>query len=279
MSDITPMPAGGATSPFDSIRRVRDGGSEYWSARELQPLLGYVEWRKFSGCIDEAKRAAAITAGEGNLVDTDKVVERENRGSITVADVELTRYGAYMVAMSCDGRKPEVAAAKTYFAIRTREAETAQPAALPSTRQLAQMVIDAEDAREAAERQVQIERKGREAMESYAKGLEPRAEGYDRLLDGDGTYSVGVVAKMLGSSQNKLFGDLRSAGIFIAKGAMRNTPYQKYMHHFDVKAFEYTREDGTQGNSYKTRVRPSGIDFIARKLGRSVQSGLDEVAS
>ena len=53
----------------------------------------------------------------------------------------------------------------------------------------------------------------------------------------------------------------------------------KYMHHFDVKAFEYTREDGTHGNSYKTRVRPSGIDFVARKVGRTVQAGLDEVAS
>lgn len=28
-------------SPFDSIRKTRKDGSEYWSARDLMPLLGY----------------------------------------------------------------------------------------------------------------------------------------------------------------------------------------------------------------------------------------------
>jgi hypothetical protein len=36
---------------------------------------------------------------------------------------ELTRYASYMTALACDGRKPEVAAAKKYFATKTREAE------------------------------------------------------------------------------------------------------------------------------------------------------------
>ena len=189
--------------------------------------------------------------------------------------------GMYEVVIRSD--KPEAAAFRRWITgtvlpeIRRTGSFNAQPTqpALPSVRELAQMVIDAEDAREVAERQLAIEAKARQAMESYAKDLEPRAEGYDRLMDGDGTYSVGVVAKMLGTSQNKLFGELRSSGVFIAKGAMRNTPYQKYMHHFDVKAFEYTREDGSHGNSYKTRVRPSGIDFVARKVGRTVQVEVD----
>lgn len=155
-----------------------------------------------------------------------------------------------------------------------RDRDQARPMALPSTRELAQMVIDAEDAREAAEKQLGLEVKARQAMESYVKDLEPRAEGYDRFIDSDGTYAVGVVAKMLGTGQNKLFAELRNAKIFIAKGALRNTPYQQYMHHFDVKAFEYTREDGTHGTSYKTRVQPSGVEFIARKLGRTIQQAV-----
>ena len=110
----------------------------------------------------------------------------------------------------------------------------------------------------------------REAMETYAKELEPKAGAYDQYLSGDGTYAVGTVAKMLGLSQNKLFGDLRNAGVLIAKGAMANTPYQKYMHHFAVKAYDYTRTDGTVGTSYTTRVQPSGVDFVARKLGRQI---------
>ena len=50
MSNVIQMPAG--ASPFDSIKRVRPDGSEYWSARDLMPLLGYIEWRKFDGAID-----------------------------------------------------------------------------------------------------------------------------------------------------------------------------------------------------------------------------------
>jgi prophage antirepressor-like protein len=107
----------------------------------------------------------------------------------------------------------------------------------------------------------------RQAMEAYAMELEPKADAYQAFMEADGTYSVGTVAKMLGLSQNKLFAELRNRGVMIAKGAMRNTPYQRYMHHFAVKAFDYTRGDGTTGTSYTTRVQPSGVDFIRRQLG------------
>jgi len=107
----------------------------------------------------------------------------------------------------------------------------------------------------------------REAMAAYARELEPKAANYDRFLSGDGTYSIGAVAKILGRSQNKLFDELRNAGILIAKGAMRNTPYQKYMHHFTVRAHDYTCSDGTVGTSYTTKVQPSGLAFIQAKLG------------
>lgn len=94
----------------------------------------------------------------------------------------------------------------------------------------------------------------------------PKAEAYDTFMDADGTYSIGNVAKMLGMSQNKLFDQLRNCGILISRGAMRNTPYQKYMHHFAVKAFDYERTNGHRGTSYTTRVQPSGIDFIRRRV-------------
>ncbi|WP_440221208.1 phage antirepressor [Dietzia sp. MNB45] len=105
------------------------------------------------------------------------------------------------------------------------------------------------------------------ALEAENKVLAPKAEAYDDFLDATGKYGVGAVAKMLGSSQNKLFRDLRNAGVFIAKGPMRNTPYQKYMHHFEVKAHTFERSNGEQGTSYTTYVQPSGIAFIQRKLG------------
>lgn len=139
---------------------------------------------------------------------------------------------------------------------------------------LIRLATDLKEARAAQLR----EEKARKAMESYARDLEPRADGYDRFLAGDGTYSVGSAAKLLGLSQNKLFTELRNARVLIAKGAMVNAPYQRYMHHFTVKAYSYDRQDGTAGTSYTTRVQPSGLEFIARKLGLP-QPLLPEVAA
>lgn len=125
-------------------------------------------------------------------------------------------------------------------------------AALPSSRLLA---LAAEAAKRAEEAEHELEE------------ARPKVEAYDAFMDADGTYAVGAVAKMLGLSQNKLFDRLRNEGVFIAKGAMRNTPYQQYMRHFTVKATEFERSNGDRGTSYTTRVQSSGVDFIRRKLG------------
>ena len=36
-----------ANLSFESLERLNEHGVEYWSARDLQPCLGYSEWRKF----------------------------------------------------------------------------------------------------------------------------------------------------------------------------------------------------------------------------------------
>lgn len=117
----------GDRSPFDAIRRVTPEGREYWSARELMPLLGYEKWERFADAIGRAK----IVAHNSGYVVADqfpgagKMVELGSGASRRVDDYHLSRYACYLVAMSGDPRKPEVAAALTYFAIKTREAETA----------------------------------------------------------------------------------------------------------------------------------------------------------
>lgn len=48
-------------SPFDAIRHTDERG-EYWSARELMPLLGYTgtgNWQNFERVIHEARVACA----------------------------------------------------------------------------------------------------------------------------------------------------------------------------------------------------------------------------
>ena len=111
----------GAQSPFDAIRRVTPEGREYWSARELMPLLGYDSWRRFADAISRAKVAAHNSGRDVTSLFAGAVKKSDGRDG---EDYHLARFSCYLIAMSGDPRKPEVAAALAYFAIRTREAET-----------------------------------------------------------------------------------------------------------------------------------------------------------
>ena len=39
---------------FEGLKKTNDFGAEYWSARDLQPLLGYTQWRRFENAIKKA---------------------------------------------------------------------------------------------------------------------------------------------------------------------------------------------------------------------------------
>ncbi|SKI67224.1 phage antirepressor KilAC domain-containing protein [Mycobacteroides abscessus] len=247
-------------SPFDAIKQVTADGREFWSARDLMPLMGYSAWRNFLVPIERAVVAAKSQIDD---VTSNFVGYRKISATKPMEDFELSRFAAYLVAMNGDPNKPQVAAAQAYFAIRTREAEVAEvpvfqiPRTLPDALRLA--ADQAERAELAEARALQLDAK--------VQVDAPKVSAYERFMSAEGTYSVGTVAKILGRGQNKLFDDLRNRGVLITKGHMRNTPYEVYMKHFDVKPFELQRSDGTCSTRYVTKVRPSGIAFIARKLG------------
>lgn len=250
MSDIDLFSDSG--SPFDAIRQVRPDGSEFWSARGLMPLMGYARWENFETPINRAVKTAE---NQGMSVGTLFLRSQEKTGGRPREDFELARYAAYLVAMNGDPNIPEVAAAQHYFAVRTRQAET-RPAIDGNSITRLELIEIARNA--------EIERL---ALEQENRQLAPKAEAFDAFLDATGKYNVGAVAKMLGKSQNWLFRELRNRHILIATGGMRNTPYQRYMHHFEVIAHQYERSSGELGCSYTTYVQPSGIDFIRRTLG------------
>ena len=39
---------------FEGLKQVNKHAAEYWSARALQPLLGYSQWRRFEQAIEHA---------------------------------------------------------------------------------------------------------------------------------------------------------------------------------------------------------------------------------
>lgn len=127
MDELVPFGQRGV-SPFDAIRRTRPDGSEYWSARDLMPLMGYSAWRNFGVPL---QRAMMTAQNQGHDVQRHFARSRKVAASGPDAeDCELSRFAAYLVAMNGDPRKPEVAAAQAYFAIRTRQAEAVEQAVM-----------------------------------------------------------------------------------------------------------------------------------------------------
>lgn len=130
MSDLKPTalaPTGGASS-FGDARQTRPDGSEFWSARKLAQLTEYETWRNFAAAVDRAKIAAANSGADPGVefVQVTKLVDAGNLGEQAREDYELSRFGAYLVVMNGDPRKPAIAAAQAYFAIRTHQAEVAE---------------------------------------------------------------------------------------------------------------------------------------------------------
>ena len=101
-------------------------GVDCWSARELQNILGYAQWRNFKNVIDKAQKSCE-QAGEdakNHFAEFSKMVEIGSGAQKSIEDLALTRYACYLIAQNGDATtKSEIAFAQTYFAVQTRKQE------------------------------------------------------------------------------------------------------------------------------------------------------------
>lgn len=110
---------------FESIKHVNEYGEEYWLARELQPVLEYAQWRRFSDAIERAKLACKNSgfAVEDHFADVGKMVDIGSGAERQIDDVMLSRYACYLIVMNGDPRKEVIAIGQSYFAVKTRQQE------------------------------------------------------------------------------------------------------------------------------------------------------------
>ncbi|MFA6134049.1 MAG: BRO family protein [Phycisphaerae bacterium] len=99
---------------FEDLKKLNPHGAEFWTARELQPLLGYKQWRGFENAIKKAVTSCGKSdndpgyhfAGAGKMIPVGKGGVRQ------VNDYLLSRFACYLIAQNGDPRIAEIAEAR-----------------------------------------------------------------------------------------------------------------------------------------------------------------------
>jgi len=109
---------------FEKARIVIDN-IECWSARDLQSIFNYSDWRNFVKVIEKAKISCKTSNNDvsDHFVDINKMVGLGSGSKREITDIALTRYACYLIAQNGDPAKQEIAFAQTYFAVQTRKQE------------------------------------------------------------------------------------------------------------------------------------------------------------
>ena len=111
--------------PFDKIKQIDEEGNEFWSARDLQVILGYTKWDNFKKVVEKAMLACKHAGNNvfDHFPDVGKMIETAKKANRVVSDYKLTRYACYLIVQNGDPRKTVIALGQTYFAIQTRRQE------------------------------------------------------------------------------------------------------------------------------------------------------------
>lgn len=241
-------------------------------ARELHAFLGSKQ--EFPAWIKSRIEKYGFIDGQ-DYTTFDKIIKRGNRsGASKRMEYALTLDMSKEVCMVENNDKGRQA--RLYFIAKEKEANS-KTVALPSRKELAMMVLQAE---EQIEQLALVNTK----QEKIINVLAPKAEIYDKAMETSGLYEIGKVAKLLNLpfGRNILCRKLREDGYFFKN---TNEPIQYYIanNFFDYKKkeIEVTKKDGTQYKMivYKKWVTTKGLELIAKTYGSYKGEGIQKALS
>jgi DNA-damage-inducible protein D len=217
----------------------------------MQPYMGYDKWERFEGVIERAIRAAENTGTYSDQAFSR--IREEGTGGAPRYDYRLSRAAAYLVAMNGDPNKPQVAAAQTYFAVKTRQAEVIRmPTHAAALRGWAAEL----EAREAAEARAA-------ELTAENKVLAPKAGKWDEFLNSEGLIGMTELADLLNTDVRTMTGWLVEIGVFRKQtsqsGGNRNLPRKALQ---DAKQFDVKVETKNGWKFPVVYATSAGIDLV-----------------
>ena len=83
---------------FEAMKRTNPHGAEFWSARDLQPLLGYNHWRSFENAITKAITSCEQSGNEPehHFARAGKMIAVGKGGQREVPDFQLSRFACLL---------------------------------------------------------------------------------------------------------------------------------------------------------------------------------------